>query len=310
MKTPWGSRWGASLTVALAMLVLVAAITACGGDPTATMATSPLPTPTASGTIVFQNVVQPGFGGNGDIYVVSTDGTNLKALAEAPNWADHPSWSPSPDGEPTLWVMNADGTDKRSLAASPLPGHEAVWSPDGTQIAFFRDDGEASGIWVVNADGSGLRQVTPDSETGDRHPNWASDGRIFFVRSSKVFAVNPDGSRLQQVTKGYGVGDFDVSPDGKTLAIHDYTNDRILTIPVDGGGSPVTLLDQASRFMPSGLVGRWAPVWSPDAKSLALVTGSWGGDTGTRIYMVNADGTGLSAVPGVEAVMDLDWPPE
>ena len=313
------SIWAATL-VAFAAAAL--ALTACGGGTIGSMATSPLPTPTAGGTLVFQNVGKSGSGGKGDIYVVNTDGSGLKALAEDPDWADHPSWSPDGstivwsayvDGEATLWVMNADGTDKRSLAAVPLPGLEAVWSPDGTQIAFFREDGEYGpcGIWVVNADGSGLRQVTPYSEAGDRHPDWASDGRIYFVHgSTRLFAVNPDGSGRQQVTKGYGVGDFAVSPDGKTLAVHDFTNDRILAVPVDGAGSPLTLLDQASRFRPGGLVGRWAPVWSPDAKSLALVTGSWGGHTGPRIYIVNADGTGLSAVPGVDAVMDLDWRPE
>lgn len=304
--------------VLLAVLFAALALAACGGGEPS-LAESPLPTPTMSGTLVFENVVTPGFGGNGDIYMVNLDGSGLKALAEAPDWADHPSWSPDgrtivwaayPGGKTILWVMNADGTGKKSLATSTLTGNQAVWSPDGSQIAFFRDDKDASGIWVVNADGSGPRQVTRAADTVDLAPAWSPDGRIFFLRSSKVFVVNPDGSGLQQVTTGVNVGEFGLSPDGKTLAVHDYSNDRIVAIPVEGGGSPVTLLDRPSRFVPSGIVGKWTPVWSPDGKALVLAASSWGSDTGPRLYIVNANGSGLSAVPGVKAAMDPSWRPE
>ena len=110
--------------------------------------TSPLPAPTVTGTIVFENAVEPGPGGNGDIYVMSADGSGLKALAEAPSWAEHPSWSPdasrivwatypagSEDGrDATLWVMNADGSGKRPLAEG-LHGNWCAWSPDGSGLS-------------------------------------------------------------------------------------------------------------------------------------------------------------------------------
>jgi Tol biopolymer transport system component len=306
-------QWAALAALALAMTATVA-LAACGsGEPR--LAESPLPTPTISGTLVFENVVAYR---QGDIYVVNTDGTGLKALAVAPNWADAPSWSPdgsnivwgnypAEGNDMTLWVMKADGSGQRPLAPH-LQGNHAVWSPDGARIAFM---GGSDSIWVVNADGSDLRRVTQGSKDGDAFPAWAPDGRVFFLRSHKVFAVNLDGSGLQQVTKGYAIGGFGLSPDGKTLAIHDYMNNRIVAIPVDGNGSPVTLLDQAYQYIPlGGVFGCWVPGWSPDGKALVLTTTSLGGDTGPRLYIVNADGSGLSAVPGVKHAMDAAWGPK
>jgi Tol biopolymer transport system component len=45
------------------------------------------------------------------------------------------------------------------------------WSPDGTQIAFESDRDGDSEIYVMNADGSNVRQLT-DNDTTERHPNW------------------------------------------------------------------------------------------------------------------------------------------
>jgi len=327
------SRLRACIWALLLAVVIALSAAACGGgEPT--LAGSPLPTPSVSGVIAFENAVRPGVilstaaplrSGNGDIYVVNADGSGLRALAEAPSWAEHPSWSPdaskivwatypadSESGtDATLWVMNADGSDKRPLAED-LHGDWAVWSPDGTQVAFSRC-GEQVGdqeICVIGADGNGLRELTQGC--GDVAPAWGPDGRIYFLRGSSIYAMSADGSGVTQVTKGYDIADFGLSPDGKTLAIHDSANDRILAVAVDGSGSPTTLLDQPSRYLdPEGRLGtKWAPAWTPDGKALVLTTDLQYSLHGTRLYVVNADGSGLSAVPGIENAIDASWRPE
>ena len=121
--------------------------------------------------------------------------------------------------------------------------------------------------------------------------------------------MNADGSGLTQVTHDINVADFGLSPDGKTLALHDYPNDRIVAVAVDGSGSPVTLLDKPSGFIhPKGKLGKkWTPAWTPDGKAVVLTTNLHYGLHGTRLYIVNADGSGLSAVPGIETAIDASW---
>jgi Tol biopolymer transport system component len=134
-------------------------------------------------------------------------------LSEAAAW--------SPDGSRIAWVdfvedsakyghhagvlsfVNPDGTDLREEVA-PLPGEGApslVWSPDGSRLAFWGP----SQIFVINADGSGLQQIT--DEGVNRWPTWSPDGsRIAFVHDGTLYTMAPDGTDMQRV-KG-------VMPDG------------------------------------------------------------------------------------------------
>ncbi|MYI46551.1 MAG: hypothetical protein F4123_09300 [Gemmatimonadetes bacterium] len=78
--------------------------------------------------------------------------------------------------------MDAVGSDVEPLANfwDSWLGHPA-WSPDGTRIAFSSNTDDGNGeIHVMNADGSGVEQVTNHSGS-DQHPAWFPDGtRIAF----------------------------------------------------------------------------------------------------------------------------------
>jgi Tol biopolymer transport system component len=97
------------------------------------------------------------------------------------------SWSPSgnqilfvartdQDHRRAIWEVNADGSGLHQLSIPGCGGAIADpksidssypgWSPDGTRIVFTRatDEGKRSDIAIVNADGSGLVQIT---HTGD-----------------------------------------------------------------------------------------------------------------------------------------------
>ena len=78
-----------------------------------------------------------------------------------------------------IYVMNSDGADLKQLTNAANNG-DPVWSPDGTRITFGsdREGGNKVNVFAMNADGSALKQLTHFDvpyEAGDT--NWSSDGR-------------------------------------------------------------------------------------------------------------------------------------
>ena len=133
-------------------------------------------------------------------------------------------------------VMDADGSNFRQLTQLQRPtsseDFQPVWSPDGKRIAFQRENSTAAprgkrAIFVVNADGSGLRQLTPWRLNAGDHPDWSPDGRRILFRSptfelagSKLYTVRPDGTGLVQLTRfarAVEVLSASFSPDGKSI---------------------------------------------------------------------------------------------
>jgi Tol biopolymer transport system component len=291
-----------------------------------------LSAPTVAGTLVFQMAVGDN---DDDICVVNTDGTGLKTLAHG----GEPTWSPNGSKivytvtesagagqfSASIWVMNADGSGKKELYGGSLADGQATWSPDGTQIAWsgwtsthaIGTTNDRSAIFVMNADGTNPHNITSKEGAGlDYWPTWATDGKIHFVRVaepgvfSRAFRVNPDGSGLEEL-KTVGDAHFDfmiyaVSPDGTRVAFEDLATapNRLVVVPASGAGDPVTVLEPIKGYL--GGQPAYAS-WSSDGKALAI-TGV-GARGYTPIFIVSADGTGLSMVPGIDKAFEPSWRP-
>jgi Tol biopolymer transport system component len=188
---------------------------------------------------------------------------------------------------------------------------DPVWSPDGRGIAFTRDrDRQTVNIYVMNADGSGQRRLTP---TLRRRPwielAWSPDWKkIAFVGSDlgapDIFVINADGSGLLNVTNTVTTSfDFVWSPDGR----------RIAYLEGSPGGAPLTVVnaDGTGKHPLTGpvMVDLGLPSWSPDGRTIAF-TGRGGTGRG-GIYTVHADGTGLRKLThGPGGNVDPRWSPD
>jgi Tol biopolymer transport system component len=303
MDGPHLRRWVRAAT--LLLVILVFALAACSKVPD-------LPAPGVAGTIAYG-------AHTGDVQVVRTDGTVVSALEYPQKNACAPAWSPDAarvaytvqhgDGRIDLVVANADGSGASVIPSAERGGTFPAWSPDGTQLAFsslwvFNTSKSPAKICVMNPDGSGMRRLTEGPDF-DMRPQWAPDGQtILFVRKGDsfrgkegdVFSVRLDGSGLTQVTHLGQVSGFSLSPDGSRLAVADRAAGRIVVLPYGSGGPSRTLIDTDYG---------WKAVvisWSPDGKALALGTGDIDSDTlyPDKVVVVNADGSGLSAIPGTE----------
>ena len=141
--------------------------------------------------------------GNTKIYMMNADGTSAVRLTSDNAPDSNPAWSPDGSriafgsnrgGIGGIWVMNPDGSGLRRLTSNiPVCGFDAcpgdwhpAWSPDGARIAFSR--GSSSGgygyfdIFIVNADGSGLTQLTHGIDEANE-PAWSPDGRKIALTS-------------------------------------------------------------------------------------------------------------------------------
>ena len=119
------------------------------------------------------------------IATMSPEGKGRRSLTSAPGVQEGPKWSP--DGrlitydafaagqDPfavSIWVMRSDGTDPHELTQGFIDV-EPVFSPDGTRIACGRisgdsPEGQLEAVYVVNVDGTGLREILPAGRSG--HP--------------------------------------------------------------------------------------------------------------------------------------------
>src|SRR5262249_55403235 len=97
-----------------------------------------------------------------------------------------------------LWVVNADGSNPKKLARSAV--YVSAWSPDGTKIIFGSGD-----LFVMNADGSGLTNITNTDGKYEDSPSWQAlpltvpnpiDDAQFFVRQQYLDFLNrePDAA--------------------------------------------------------------------------------------------------------------------
>ena len=139
-----------------------------------------------------------------------------------------PAWSPDgqriaivgpPEGAPFLYTMRPDGSDVILIAilSDQNSGRwdwarQPSWSPDGSQILFFTDYRPSYGLashllYVVNADGSGLRRVVDDLVAAAK---WSPDGsRIAIIGEDDslntiLYTILPDGSGRQILARARG----------------------------------------------------------------------------------------------------------
>ena len=84
-----------------------------------------------------------------------------------------------------------------------------------------RHSGWHTQLFLANADGSNLRRLT-NSGAIDTTPNWAPDGRIYFMSdrggSPQIYRMSPDGGSAERVTfEGSYNANPRVAADGKSM---------------------------------------------------------------------------------------------
>jgi TolB protein len=151
--------------------------------------------------------------GNWEIYVVGSDGANLRRITNHPGNDVSPTWSPSGKqiaftsnraGAPSIYIVGVDGLGLRRVTFEN--SDRAAWSPTTrNEIAYTARSGSIYNIKVINLATERTRQLT-FGEGSNETPTWAPNGRhlaFWSTRtgSAQVFTVDLDGKNVRQLTR-------------------------------------------------------------------------------------------------------------
>lgn len=171
-------------------------------------------------------------GGDLEIFVMDADGSNLVQLTHNDGTDQEPTWSPDGsaiafagergDGPLDIYTMNADGTNEVRLTFdSVAEDFTPSWSRN--EIAFSSDRNGNVDLWIINDDGTNLRQVTSASSV-EWYPDLSRDGTAIVYEefsftagvSRQIVAVDADGSNRRVLTEEPGGSNLspDWSPSG------------------------------------------------------------------------------------------------
>ncbi len=286
-------------------------------------------------------------GGNGriaydadwKIFSVAPDGSDARRLTTGSNdfW---PSWSPDgsklafyrsptkvsppePDTQEfgngiSVWISDADGSAAVNVTGStPIDindGWRIAWAPAGDRIAFAAGKLEGdSVVYVANADGTGLAQITERSLYASA-PAWSPDGRTIAVRGGLydneqgIYLVNADGGGVRRLTSGQHILNRHSLPtwsaDGSKLLFYAGISgsEDVWVINVDGS-------DEHPLMKTGFPYDEIWPRWSPDGSSIAFVRLDHREETGT-VYIMNADGSDLRPVSEARVDGPVEWSPD
>ncbi|MBK6430748.1 hypothetical protein [Candidatus Amarolinea dominans] len=180
-----------------------------------------------------------------------------------------------------LWIMNGDYTSARLVL--PRAGYPS-WAPDGRQLIVER----SAAIFLVNSDGSGLRQLTAGA-----HPAWSPQDSAIAHRACPggacgIYLTDARTGAQRRLTSGADDDQPAWSADGRSLAFvaREDGHFHIYRIAADGAGL---------QKLTDGPADEGLPVWSPDGNWIAFRSnrnGVWAvyvmPATGAEMYLVAA----------------------
>jgi len=85
-----------------------------------------------------------------------------------------------------VYIMGTDGKNVRQVTDDPWKDRHPKFSPDGGRIAFHSDRSGRYEIWTIAPDGSGLAQLTHTKGDTVIEPHWSPDGKMIAVATGKI----------------------------------------------------------------------------------------------------------------------------
>ncbi|MFL5685049.1 MAG: hypothetical protein ACJ77D_03240 [Chloroflexota bacterium] len=231
-----------------------------------------------------------------------------------------PRFGPAGNGL-IAWAIDGDiiagdpgaGTQKALIAGPPID-RNPLFSRDGTRLLFFRQisgDQNRFDLFVSGADGSDPVMLSAVPIPMPDAVDWAPDGNSLLVNDSEggLFRYPVRGGRPRLLADGVHLQrDALRPPDGGEILYERQAEPEALYVMAGDGSRPRELVGPTVDACSCTVAG--PPRWSADGRAVAFTIRL--DDAESRIYVVDADGTGLRRLtdesgPGIE--LDPTWSP-
>jgi Tol biopolymer transport system component len=246
---------------------------------------------------------------------VSVVGSTMAAPSEAPSLNGRIAFTSAPGGNREIYTVDPDGSRLRRLTRDVRDDYAPAFSPDGRSIAFVRG-AERPELFLMGADGGGVKRLVAWRAGGGYAPSWSPDGsRIVFVSHARgglaLKTIRADGTGLVRLPTpvGWFYDHPAWSPDGRSLVFTgglfgSVEEGNVLNVVALGGRRPRPLLEldeDESQY----------PEWSPfgDRISFVRVIPECGGICRLRdLWSVSPSGRDARQL--VSDVPDAAWSPD
>jgi TolB protein len=236
-----------------------------------------------------------------EIYVMDSDGRNVRAATESRSIKSFPSWLPDAEGilytsytkggQSDLYLTSRGAVRAGRLFPGVLPGlskFRGVFGPTGDYLAVVVSHVGQTEIYTIHRSSGRLTRLTNNAaiEVG---PSWSPDGKLIaFVSdrsgSPQIYTMNADGSGLKRITfNGHYNTSPAWSPDGKWIAYETRVGAQFDIWLVDPTGTTAVPLITNPR-------SDEAPTWSPDSRKIAFTSTRRGH---ADVYVVDRNGENL-----------------
>src|SRR6266566_4070312 len=169
-------------------------------------------------------------------------GLPLKSDRKVSFTTDEGTWlslDVSPDGRTIafeligdIYTLPIEGGKAKLIDGGMAFDSQPKFSPDGQWIAFLSDREGSENVWIMHADGSGVKQVSKDPNSEFASPSWDPSGKYVYVSKTR-FGIGPREIWMYHVDGGAGVQITKAKPTPTTKR-EDRTNDIGAVASADG----------------------------------------------------------------------------